>query len=164
MIWENLDICHFCRGWAQWGQKLAFLPCCILGPRGEAGERLWAPAESLPHPVFSTGQLWDKKITKSFPSGKETTCQCRRHQFYRWVKKIPWKKKWKPTLVFLPGKSQGQRSLAVYSLWCHKRVRYDLGTKTTTKKLADFPEAFSLCIDWVLYSLFYKFSPSTLSM
>ena len=119
------------------GRELAFLPCGILGPGEEAGERLWAPAESPPHPVFSTGQLWAKKITKSFPSGsvvkEPRACQCRRHRFYPWVRKIPWRRKWKPTLVFLPGKSQGQRSLAVYSPWGHKRVRCDLGTKTTRK-------------------------------
>ena len=34
-----------------------------------------------------------------------------------------------PTLVFLPGKSQGQRSLADYSPWGHKRVRHDLAIK-----------------------------------
>ena len=39
-----------------------------------------------------------------------------------------WRKKWQPTLVFLPGKPQGQRSLEGYSLWgC--RVRHDLATK-----------------------------------
>ena len=32
------------------------------------------------------------------------------------VGKIPWKRKWQPTLVFLPGKVYGQRSLAGYSL------------------------------------------------
>ena len=34
-----------------------------------------------------------------------------------WVGKISWKRKWKPTVVFLPGKSHGQRSLAGYSPW-----------------------------------------------
>ena len=29
-----------------------------------------------------------------------------------WVGKIPWRRKWQPTPVFLPGKSHGQRSLA----------------------------------------------------
>ena len=29
-----------------------------------------------------------------------------------WVRKICWRRKWLPTLVFLPGKSHGQRSLA----------------------------------------------------
>ena len=33
-----------------------------------------------------------------------------------WVGKIPWRRKWQPTPVFLPGKSHGQRSLAAYSV------------------------------------------------
>ena len=33
------------------------------------------------------------------------------------VGKIPWRRKWQPTPVFLPGKFHGQRSLAGYSLW-----------------------------------------------
>ena len=45
----------------------------------------------------------------SFPggaSGKEPTCQCRRrkrHGFNPWVGKIPWRRAWQPTPVFLPG-------------------------------------------------------------
>ena len=52
-------------------------------------------------------------------SGKESTsqCRCRRHRFNPWVRKISWRRKWQPTPVFLPGKSQGQRSLAGYSPW-----------------------------------------------
>ena len=38
--------------------------------------------------------------------------------------KIPWRRKWQPTLVFLPGKSHGQRSPCG-----HKRVGHDLVTK-----------------------------------
>ena len=34
-----------------------------------------------------------------------------------WVRKIPWRKKWQPTPVFLPGKSHGQRSLMGCSPW-----------------------------------------------
>ena len=45
------------------------------------------------------------------------------------VRKIPWRRKWQLISVFLPGKSYGQRSLAGYSLWGHKRVRHDLATK-----------------------------------
>ena len=50
--------------------------------------------------------------------GKESTCQYRRHRrrgFDPWVGKSPWRRKWQPTLVFLPGKSHGQRSLVGYS-------------------------------------------------
>ena len=32
-------------------------------------------------------------------------------------RKIPWKRKWQPTPVFLPGESHGQRSLAGYRPW-----------------------------------------------
>ena len=41
-------------------------------------------------------------------SGKEPTCQCRRHKgcgFDPWVGKIPWRRTWQPTPVFLPGES-----------------------------------------------------------
>ena len=42
-------------------------------------------------------------------------------RFNSWVRKIPWRKKWQPTPVFLPGEFHGQRSLADYSPWGHKR-------------------------------------------
>jgi len=32
------------------------------------------------------------------------------------VGKIPWRRKWKPTTVFLPGKSHGLRSPAGYTV------------------------------------------------
>ena len=37
-------------------------------------------------------------------------------RFDPWVRMIPWRRKWQPTPVFMPGKSQGQRSLAGYRL------------------------------------------------
>ena len=37
-----------------------------------------------------------------------------------WIGKIPWRRAWKPTPVFLPGESHGQKSLAGYSLWGRK--------------------------------------------
>ena len=44
------------------------------------------------------------------------------------VGKIPWRRKWQTTSVFLPGKSHRQRSLAGYSPW-GLRVRHDLAIK-----------------------------------
>ena len=35
--------------------------------------------------------------------------------FNPWVRKIPWRRKWQPTPVFLPGEPHGQRSLVGYS-------------------------------------------------
>ena len=47
--------------------------------------------------------------------GKEPTCQCRlnvkRCWFHPWVGKIPWRRTWQPTPVFLPGESHGHRGL-----------------------------------------------------
>jgi len=39
-----------------------------------------------------------------------------------WVRKIPWRREWQPTPIFLPGEFQGQRSLAGCSLWGHKEL------------------------------------------
>ena len=40
-------------------------------------------------------------------------------QFDPWVGKIPWRREWHPTGVFLPGETHEQRSLAGYSPWDH---------------------------------------------
>ena len=50
-------------------------------------------------------------ILLGFPNGpraKEPACQCRRHKIHwldPWVRKIPWRRAWQPTPVFLPGDS-----------------------------------------------------------
>ena len=44
-------------------------------------------------------------------SGKESACQCGKHKFDPWVEKMPWRRKWQPNPVFLPGKPHGQRSM-----------------------------------------------------
>ena len=48
-------------------------------------------------------------------SSKEFTFQCRRRRFDTRVGEIPWRKKWQPTPILLPGESHGQRSLVDYS-------------------------------------------------
>ena len=61
-------------------------------------------------------------------SGKEPACQCRRcekHGFYPWVGEIPWRRAWKPTPVFLPRESHGQRILVDSSPWCLRRVEHN---------------------------------------
>ena len=73
--------------------------------------------------------IWSfSRICLGFPggsSGKEPTCQCRRpkrHQFDLWVRKIPWRRKWQPTPVFLPGESHAKRSPLGYSPQDHKEL------------------------------------------
>ena len=46
---------------------------------------------------------------------KNSTCQWRRCRFDLWIGKLPWRKKWQPIPVFLPGKSHGQKSLEGYN-------------------------------------------------
>ena len=70
-------------------------------------------------------------------SGKESTFQCRRRKrrgFDPWVRKSPWRRKWQPTPVFLPGKYQGQRNLVGYSPWGSRRVGHDLMTEKQEEK------------------------------
>ena len=65
---------------------------------------------------------WSRKWT-GFPSGtsgKEPTCQCRRHKrhgFNPWVGKVPWRRAGQPTPVFLPVEFNRQMSLVGYSPW-----------------------------------------------
>ena len=54
----------------------------------------------------------------SDPGGKEPASHrriCKRYGFNAWVRKTPRRRKWQPASVFLPGDSQGQRSLVGYS-------------------------------------------------
>ena len=55
---------------------------------------------------------------------------CRRLGFNSWVRKIPWRRAWQPTPVFLPGKFQGQRSY-IQSMG-PQRVKHDWATDTWT--------------------------------
>ena len=62
-------------------------------------------------------------------NGKEPACQCRTLGFDPWVRRIPWRRKWQPIPVFLPGEFHGQRSLADCSPWGRKRVGHDRSTE-----------------------------------
>ena len=101
-----------------------------------------------------------------WPSGKESACQCKRHKrcwFDPWVGKIAWRRKWQPTPVLLPGKSQGQRSLAatvqgVTQSWTRQRTH----THTQAAMLDVFswaylPFAFILCVCEVSAFIFCPF-------
>ena len=57
--------------------------------------------------------------------------KCRKPGFSLWVGKIPWRRKWQPTPVFLPGKSHGRKSLVSYSPRGRKKL-------DTTEKLSFF--------------------------
>ena len=48
----------------------------------------------------------------------------KRHGFDPWVEKIPWRRAWQPTPVFLPGESHGQRSFGRLQSTGLQRVRH----------------------------------------
>ena len=74
------------------------------------------------HGQVSPGSFMKFTIRASLVAQMIICQQCRRHRFNPWVGKIPWRKKWLPTPVFLPGKFHRQQSLAAYSLWDHKEL------------------------------------------
>ena len=53
---------------------------------------------------------------------KKKHLQCRRTVSDLWLRKIPWRRDWPPTPVFLPGEFHGQRSLVGYSPGGHKEL------------------------------------------
>ena len=55
-------------------------------------------------------------------------------QVWSCVGKIPWRRKWQATPVFLPGESHGQKTLAGYSPWGRRTLGHDLGTKQQQRK------------------------------
>ena len=63
--------------------------------------------------------LVNENFIDSNPQQERICLRCRSLRRYRldpWVRKIPWSGAWQPTLVFLPGKLHGQRSLVGCSL------------------------------------------------
>ena len=67
-------------------------------------------------------------------NGKSLPANFRRCGFDLWIRRIPWRKKWQPPPVFLPGKSNGHRSLVGYSSLDH-RESIQLSDSTTTQLL-----------------------------
>ena len=55
------------------------------------------------------------QLVKSLPEMWETG-------FDPWVGKMPWRRQWHPTPIFVPGESHGQRSLAGFRSWSHKEL------------------------------------------
>ena len=99
----------FCLGKAiQWGGLWPFQP---------ASEKLLFEMWKV-----RCGALTFSGLHPGDSGGKESTCECKRCRFDPWVRKIPRRRKWQPILVFLPGESHEQRSLAGYSPWGLQRL------------------------------------------
>ena len=67
----------------------------------------------------------------------------KRHGYNPWVRKIPWRRNWQLTPVFLPGKFHRQRSLVGYSPWGHKEL--DMTEQARTRS-SFFHQAHIPCV------------------
>ena len=85
----------------------SILPGRSHGQRSLVGYSPWGRKES------DTTEQLHFHLTR-WHNGKESACRCRSLRFNPCFGKIPWRRKREPTPVFLPGKSQGQGSLAGY--------------------------------------------------
>ena len=91
--------------------RYAMLHSLISAPMSSGKSLLWYhQAYDAWHKIFKNLMFARKfKETRGFPggsSGKESACQCRRGErleFHPWVGKIPWRRKWHPTPVFMLG-------------------------------------------------------------
>ena len=68
-----------------------------------------------------------------------------------WVGKMPWRKAWQPTPVFLPGEFHRQRSLEGYSPWGHKESD---ASKYTTQHISIYPFLFCPSLTPLLHPAF----------
>ena len=103
-------------------------------------------------------------------SGKESACCSRRHRFDPWVGKIPWRRAWQPTSVFLPGGPPWTDKPAGLQSPGSQRVGHDWATKHTehfsinpwtqfiwnisgwaAKSIMDINESLSFNIEFWLY-------------
>ena len=75
-------------------------------------------------------QCWASQVALVVRNLPASAGRCKRPTFDPWVGKIPWRRAWQPTTVFLPAESHGQRSLVGYSPKGHKES--DMTTVTST--------------------------------
>ena len=97
---------------------------CVSGYwEGESAQRGTLKSAHWSFEFLTETELW-----MGFPggaSGKEPACQGRRLKRWGcdpWIRKIPWRRKWQPTPVFLPGEFHGQRGLVGYRTWGCKEL------------------------------------------
>ena len=63
--------------------------------------------------IVTTGAIITRFVVAQQKKQKQKTVfQCRRLEFNPWGRKIPWRREWRSTPVFLPGESRGRKSLA----------------------------------------------------
>ena len=88
-----------------------------MQPWTSQSPRLTATCLSLSHTFRNVWQKSDSWKAVNMPGGSKGKMQCKRPRFNCWVGKIPWRREWLPTLLFLHGEFRGRKSLVGYSPW-----------------------------------------------
>ena len=70
------------------------------------------------------------------------------HEFHPWVGKLPWRREWLSTSVFLPEEFHGPRSLMGYSPWGHKE------SDTTERLTCSLFFTKDNCKEWLVCFIF----------
>ena len=109
--------------------SLAHCSVCLYLGLSESGTR-WRPRQSgrqPPENFIGKKNQW-LCPSSSGAGGKESACQsrrCKRWEFDPWACNILWRRKWKPTPIFIPGKPHGQRSPAGSQSTGSQRIGHD---------------------------------------
>ena len=107
IIWGGVKANNRCPGFVQ---DSSMFPQCTERPPIPFPQRPSLLSLSFANHL---GLPWWLQTVKNLPAMQETRVDPQ-------VRKIPWRRKWQPTPVFLPGEFHGQRSLAGCSPWGHK--------------------------------------------
>ena len=81
-----------------------------------------------------------------------------------WVQSLgwedPWRRKWQPTAVLLPGEAHGQRNLAGYSPWGHKELDMteQLSTHLSSNKSKTIKIEYINFIQSLIFTLNIKYA------
>ena len=134
----SLSLFTFMHWRRKWQPTPGFLP-----GESQGWGSLWAAVYGVAQSRTRLKRLSSSSSSSSSSHRHRRRCDCS-HRFDPWVEKIPWKRKWQPTPVFLPGKSQGQRSLVGYSPWGYKELDTmeqltHTHTHTPLNKISSYP-------------------------
>ena len=104
---------------------------CVLGSNarrsteGAGGDRTAGYACHVCVCVCVCCEIWASQVVLVVKNLSANAGDVRRG-FDPWIGRIPWRRAWQPTLVFLPGESYGQRKPGGLQSMGSQRVRHDL--------------------------------------
>ena len=111
-ICRDFSDCSDCSDFSEIAHLVSWAP--IIGDNSWSSRKSHLKEEI----IFDLTKSQASPVVKNLPA-----CQCKRCKrcgFDLWVRNIPWRRKWQPTPVFLPGECHGQRCLPGYTPWGRK--------------------------------------------